>query len=408
MYKDYIFADNKKPKKPTWKIALKVLKYLFYSFLFLSMLWGCSEMFVSKYGSFQVVDSAGKSVYKSGVFFEILFSGFFTNKIHYFHYHDGHIYEYPYLAINSWGQAFQETKSPFYGCFVYPTSWMLVHMIYAFGGVNSGGAILASIFIMSLFVRSITVGFTWKTQLNQDKMQVLQLKQSEIKAKYKDSRDPLIKRKQQMEIMALYRKEKISPLASIGTTFLSFPFLFALYITIKSTRVLKSSSIGEIDLIQKPSSMIFSGHVVYLALLLVYLPIQITSVFLPTFLNLRTQKFKTAEQKKARRKQFIMQGVFVLMFFFVAISVASGVAIYWIFSGFLQILQTLGFHYIKIWKRNSNKRHILKQKKLKLAEKKEIKKIESKSKILNSKKKSLNKKNNSKKNKKKKSTTFSI
>ncbi len=366
MYKDYLFGTkgNNKHKKPIGKIILKVIKILLYSFLFISMLWGCSEMFVSKYSTYQIVDSAGNSIYKPGVFFEILISPFANWKNHYFHWSNGKYYEYPFLSISSWNQAFVETQSPFYGLFVYPTAWILTKLIVIFGGekngIASGASVIFSILIMAIFVRIITLSFSWKGQMNQEKMQLLQVQQNEIKNKYKNSNDPMSKQKQQQEIMEMYKKNKMSPLSTMATSFLSFPFLFALYISIKSTRALKSATIGQISLIEKPWSMITSGHVIYLTLLAVYFPLQILSVFLPTILSLYKKENKTPEQKKAKRKQFIMQGVFVVVFMFVAVSVASGVAIYWIFSSGLQIMQTLMFHYVRIW--NSKKYSRLKEK----------------------------------------------
>ncbi len=408
MYKDYIFKPKNKAKKSIPKLTLKILKILLYSFLFLSMLWGCSEMFVSKFNSYQVVDSSGVSVYKSGMFFEILFKWIGDSyKLHYGHIDKNHFYEYPYLSINSWAEAFQKTQSPFYGLFVYPTAWLLIEIMVGFGGPTNGAAVLISIFIMSMLVRLITITFTWKSQVNQEKMQLLQIKQNEIKSKYGNVKnDPMLKRKQQMEIMDLYKKNKVSPLSSMGSMLLSLPFLFALYITIKSTRVLKTAFIGQISLIEKPWSMITTGHFIYLTLLVVYLPLQIISVFLPTVLSLRNQENKTPEQKKARKKQFLMQGLFVFMFLFVAVSVAAGVAIYWIFSSALQIIQTLGFHYLKIWRSKKGQRIKAKDKierqKNRDIDNKPLREVQADVKIhtnTNNKKNQNNKKTTNKKNK---------
>lgn len=83
-------------------------------------------------------------------------------------------------------------------------------------------------------------------------MQLLQIKQAEIQAKYKGSKDPAAKQKQQMEMMQLYRKEGVSPLSTIGSSFLSIPFLIAMYTVVKSARDLKMATIGQVSLIEKP------------------------------------------------------------------------------------------------------------------------------------------------------------
>ncbi|ALA98571.1 inner membrane protein translocase component YidC [Spiroplasma kunkelii CR2-3x] len=312
---------------------------------------------VPKYGTAQILDVSGQKVYKPGVFFEIILGYTNVGKEHFFHFENGQLYEYSYLAIRTCSDAFVKTSSPFYGCFVFPVAWILVNLIYGFGGLDNGAGIIGALFLTSLIVRLITLMFSWKTQRNQDKMQLMQIKQAEIQAKYKVSKDPAAKQKQQMEMMQLYRKEGVSPLSTIGSSFLTIPFLIAMYTVVRATRELKMATIGQISLIEKPWDMITSGNYVYLTLLFVYLPIQILSMILPTILNLRKTRVITKEQKKARKRQFIMQGVMIVVFFVVTISIASGVAIYWIFSAFIQILQTLGFHFLRVKKRSKKNKN---------------------------------------------------
>ncbi len=352
-YRDYIF--EKKQKTPIGKIIWKWIKICLYVFLIVSMLWGCGQLFSSTYSVWKVKDITGQSVYKPGVSFEIIINLFLGGKNHYFHIGShGQIHEYPYVAINSWADAFTKTQSPFYGFFVYPIAWLLVKITNGFGGYQNGAAIIGSIFVTSLLVRTITLVFSFKAQMNQDKMQIVQLKQSEITAKYKYSKDPAAKQKQQLEVMALYKKEGMNPMASIAVTLLSFPFLIAMYQVIRTTRTLKVATVGQVSLLDQPWSMITSGHLIYLVILAVYLPLQVLSMFLPTILNLKNQKSITKEQKKARKKQYIIQGVMVGVFFIITISIAAGVAIYWIFSAVIQILQTLFFHWLRIYKNKNN------------------------------------------------------
>ncbi|WP_425380011.1 membrane protein insertase YidC [Spiroplasma endosymbiont of Stenodema calcarata] len=351
-YRDYIFSDGKRTRKPWYSIAWKWTKLVLYLFLVISMLWGCGQMMVPKFGTAQILDVSGQRVYKPGVFFEIILGNANVGKEHFFHFENGQLYEYPYLAIRTWADAFVKTTSPFYGCFVFPIAWILVNLIYGFGGLDNGAGIIGAIFLTSLIVRLITLMFSWKAQRNQDKMQLMQIKQAEIQAKYKGSKDPAAKQKQQMEMMQLYRKEGVSPLSTIGSSFLSIPFLIAMYTVVRATRELKMATIGQISLIEKPWDMIISGNYIYLALIFVYLPIQVLSMILPTIFNLRKTKVITKEQKKARKRQFIMQGVMIIVFFVVTISIASGVAIYWIFSAVIQVLQTLAFHFLRVKRRN--------------------------------------------------------
>lgn len=355
MYKDYLIS--KPDKKSTKKSVFKWVKLVFYLFILISMLWGCAQMFIPKFGAFQITDLTGDKLYRPGVFFEILVGqNSEEGKSHFFHIVDNkELYEYSYLAISNWGEAFTKTVSPFYGCFVYPTAWLLTSLMNAFGGVNSGVAVLFSIVLTAFIVRFFTLLLSWNAQKNQEKMQLVQIKQADIQAKYKNLNDPTAKQRQQMEIMNLYKKENVNPLSTIMTGFLSVPFLIAVYTVVRSVRQLRIASIGEINLIENPAEMIKQGEWIYLSLLAVHLPTQSVSVLLPMLLNMKATKKANADQKRAKRKQLIMQIVFIFVFFFISLTVASGVTIYWIFAALWTIGQTLTFHFLKIRRKSKVK-----------------------------------------------------
>ncbi|WP_036228379.1 membrane protein insertase YidC [Mesoplasma photuris] len=352
--------SNPRNAKKIFKQIWKWTKILMFLFIIISMLWGCVQMYQSDYMVNQVIDATGNKVYSPGVSFEIVIKslGDVGEKNHMITSENGIFSEYAYFSITNWGEAWTKTSSPFYGFFVYPMAFVLSGFIKLFSGTLNpeltthaqyiyGIATFFGIFFTVIIVRTITLGFSWKSQKNQSKMQQMQLKQSDIQAKYKDKKDPASKQKQQQEIMALHKKEGISPMSSFAGSFASMPFLFAIYSVIRSTSALKIASVGEISLIEQPWQQITSGNYVYLALLAAYLPLQILSMLLPTILQYIKQKSVTLTeaQRKARKKQLIMQLVMMVVFIFVVTTVASGVCIYWIVSSTYQICQTLGFHF---------------------------------------------------------------
>lgn len=343
-YKQFLFPEETKNKQ--WlKLTWKWTKIILGTFLIVSTIWGCGQMM----GDANVASGKISSLYDfknhniAAVFFELLIGNNNVSKHHIFHLNGNTIYEYSFNGINSWGQAWSVTKSPFYGLFVYPIAWILVSLAKGFGG--GGVGIIFAIFFTTLFIKLITLVFTFKAQRNQERMQAVQLKTAEVQAKYKQSRDPYAKQKMQMELMAIYKKEGINPISSFIPMFLSIPFLTAMFTVMRSTNLLKTAQIGLIKLIETPWSMINQGHWIYLVIVIVYLPIQLTSMLLPMFLNRSRQKVKTKESKKALKKQFIMQTIFIVVFTFFVFGTPAGVGIYWIISGGLQILQTVAFHY---------------------------------------------------------------
>ncbi|ARU90889.1 inner membrane protein translocase component YidC [Spiroplasma clarkii] len=321
-YSKYFGGKNGKGKR-TPKDILKTIwgwtKIVIFIFIIISMLWGCVQMYQSDYTVGQIKDMSGNNIFAPGVSFEIIIKSLGDSgyKNHFFDVDavNGTISEYQFKSISSWLSAFSETGgSFFYGFFVYPLAFVLVGFIRLFSGTNAEGVIdatkanygvsaLFAIFFTSLLVRGITLAFTWKTQLNQEKMTNVTMKQAEIQAKYKGSSDPATKQKQHMEMMALYKKEGISPLSSMATQFLSMPFLFAMFSIVRSVRVLKVTTIGQITLIEQPWAQIQAGNYVYMSIIAVYLPLQILSMLLPMFLQMtkKSKKPITEKQRKARK-----------------------------------------------------------------------------------------------------------
>jgi len=114
--------------------------------------------------------------------------------------------------------------------FIYAIDWgflffltrpifIVVEFFYGILG-NFGLAILA----LTLTVRLIMFPLANKSYESMSKMRTLQPKMEEIKKKYPD--DPP---KQQQELMALYQKEKINPLAGCLPLLLQIPVFYAVY-----------------------------------------------------------------------------------------------------------------------------------------------------------------------------------
>ncbi|AVP49555.1 membrane protein insertase YidC [Williamsoniiplasma luminosum] len=350
-------VNKKKDLRAKLKLALKILKIAGFLLIIISMLWGCIQMYQKDYVVSQIIDMTGTKVFAPGTAFEIVITslGEIGGKTHI----GGPEIEYGYNGITSWAEAFSRTGgSLFYGLFVYPMGFLLVGILKGFSGTLNpdlstsqqqayGIAAFFSIFFTVLIVKTITLAFSWKSQKNQEKMQMLQLKQAEITAKYKGKKDTQSRQKQQMETSALYKKEGLSPMGAITGSFASLPFLFAIYAVVRSTRALKVANIGAISLIEAPWERLTHGEPIYIVLLVVYFPLQVVSMLLPTILQYVKQKSSTLTeaQRKARKKQLIMQLVMMVVFIFVVATVSSGVAIYWILSSSYQISQTLGFHF---------------------------------------------------------------
>lgn len=354
--------DGSKPvwyKRIPFKRIWKITKVILFLFLIFSALWGCVQMMQPDYVVSQITDQFGNKMFSSGVGFEIAFASESAFKSQWVVLIKGTPYTYSLNYVSSWAEAFTNTGfSPFYGFFVYPMSALLVWIVSWFSAVDAGTGLMDpssvsygvgaffSIVFAAIAIRGLTLAFSFKAQMNQGKMNELSIKSGAINDKYKGQTSNEAKMKKQREISELYKKEGVSQMSMIVSMLVSMPFLIAMLATIRASHAFKVGSIGTVSFIATPFSEMTAGNWQYLAIVVVYLLLQITTMFLPQFLEKflsKNPKSYTAEQKKAKKKQLIFQIVFIVMFFFIINSIAAGVAIYWIFSSLFQVCQTVGF-----------------------------------------------------------------
>jgi YidC/Oxa1 family membrane protein insertase len=104
---------------------------------------------------------------------------------------------------------------------VYWATYMLHKVIPNYGVV---------VILIAVLLKVLTYPLTKKQLKSMKAMQELQPRMKEIQAKYKD--DP---QKMNKEVMALYKREKVNPLAGCLLILPQMPFLFALYQVFRST-----------------------------------------------------------------------------------------------------------------------------------------------------------------------------
>lgn len=108
-----------------------------------------------------------------------------------------------------------------FGWIARPIWWLLTHLYDLLG--NFGLAIIA----LTVIVRGLMFPIAQKQFASMAGMKAVQPKMKAIQERYKDD-----KQKQQQEIMALYKKEGVNPLAGCLPTLLQIPIFFALYKTL--------------------------------------------------------------------------------------------------------------------------------------------------------------------------------
>lgn len=269
-----------------------------------------------------------------------------------------------FIGWSDWGKAWDAQYGPLYGAFVFPLAQLAMFIGGIFGYMASAWGTIASIVTIVFLTRGLGALLSIKGTSNQMKMQEVQTDVAKIKAKYAKydlKEEPRMKQKQQMEIMALYRKKEINPMGSLGTIFVTMPIFISLWIIISSLPAYKVVFMGNFSWAVSSWYGVFNMGWLFILYLLIGASVglvQGVSSKLPTWLANKRKGIKRIDdatkeaQKKQNRTQNIMIGVFVFM----GLTVPALFAFYWICSGFFTIILELVKHAWKVHVSNQMKK----------------------------------------------------
>lgn len=241
----------------------------------------------------------------------------------------------------------QKEGSPGYlGCLVFrgmfafisePFARLLFIIMKFFYFVTQSWGI--SIILLTMFLKLLLYPLnTWSIK-SMRRMQVLSPQIQSLQQKYKN--EP---KRAQMEIMTLYKTNKVNPVTGCLPMIIQLPFLIAMFDLLKSSFLLRGASFipGWIDNLTAPdvvfswkTSIFFIGNELHL------LPIILGLVM---FIQ---QKMTSAASKNQvlsdqQRQQQAMGSVMALMFTAMFYNFPSGLNIYWLSSMLLGIIQQWG------------------------------------------------------------------
>lgn len=226
------------------------------------------------------------------------------------------------------------------GLFVFPIAFLMIQIVNVLG--TSGWGQVIAIVAVTFIVKLVVTLATFKQTLASQKLQMLQPEINAITAKYQGMTDPASKNKQAMEVMKVYQKNNVNPLASIIVPFLTLPIFIAIYGAVKDTMVLTQGSILGLNLSQTLSSGILQFNPFALFIFVGMIGSQFLAMKMPMWINKKKQNQVLDE--KARKANAQQQNiVYVMMFTIVMVGWLLPVAmsVYWISSSLFIVVQTL-------------------------------------------------------------------
>lgn len=198
--------------------------------------------------------------------------------------------------------------------FVYPLSQLITYFAKLFGN-NYGLAIVVTTLIIRFALLPLMIKQTKSTKA----MQVLQPEMAKLKEKY-SSKDQATQQKLQQEMMQLYQKHGINPLAGCLPIFIQMPILFAFYHAIIRTAEIKQHSFLWFDL----------GHADPYYILPIVAAIT-------TFIQQKLAMTGTAGQNPQMAMMLWLMPIMILVF---AINFPAALSLYWVVGNIFGIAQT--------------------------------------------------------------------
>lgn len=210
--------------------------------------------------------------------------------------------------------------------FEKPIFWLLVKLFALVG--NFGVAII----LLTAIVRGIMFPVAQRGFASMAAMRAIQPKMKAIQERYKDNKE-----QQQLEIMKLYKEEKVNPLAGCLPMFLQIPVFFALYKVLNLAIEMRHQPfVFWIKDLSAPDP----AHILNLFGMLPFTPpaflgIGVLALLLGVTMYLQF-KLNPQQMDPAQQQVFALMPWFMM---FIMAPFASGLLVYWITSNLLAIGQ---------------------------------------------------------------------
>ena len=212
--------------------------------------------------------------------------------------------------------------------FVKPLAWVLLF----FGKLTTSFGL--GLIITSILIRLVIYPLTKKSTIQAENMKKIQPELQRLEKKYanKDQKDREVMMMKSQEMMALYKKNNVSPMAGCLPALLQFPLLIAFLDAINRVPAIFEENFLVFHLGTTPKIGITNGNWWYIVLTLL---VAVTTYFA---LNKATNSQPTGENDMAKQTK-MMGNVFTVMIIVMSVFMSSALNIYWIVSNGFTLLQ---------------------------------------------------------------------
>jgi YidC/Oxa1 family membrane protein insertase len=213
----------------------------------------------------------------------------------------------------------------------------------------NGLAQILAIFMTTFIIRGLTLVLSYKSTLQQQKVQEIQPEIAKINAKYANKNDPQTRQLIASETMALYTKYKVNPIGMFIPILWQFPIFIGMYAAIRETYELHHNQILGFNLGKVVSAYLNVNNFNFFVLGIFVL------VAITQFISSKLTGWLTANDKK-KSKHYVKEVVLtpqakaqqkqmnIMMYFFLGITVffaytlPVAMSLYWIANSIVAIV----------------------------------------------------------------------
>lgn len=213
--------------------------------------------------------------------------------------------------------------------FVKPLAWLLLKVGTILG--NYG----LSVMLIGLAIRAAMMPLS-KGSINQsENMKKAQPEIANLEKKYKDKNDQESMMLKSQETMAIYKKYGINPLTGCLLAFIQLPLFFAFLEAVNRVPAIFEENLFGLQLGTNPVVGISNGN--YLYIILIVLIIATTYFSLKNTMSASAGMNGSGSQKQTE----IMSKVMLVMISVTSLTLPSAIALYWIVTNALTVIQNL-------------------------------------------------------------------
>ena len=185
-----------------------------------------------------------------------------------------------------------------------------------------------SVIIVSLIIRFAAFPLTKKSMMQSEVMKKAQPEINRIQKKYADKKDQESMMKQNQEIMAVYKKYGINPMAGCIFAFIQLPIFVAFFEAVQRTPVIFEDKFLGLQLGTTPAIGITTT--VFYSYIILMIIIAVT-----TFLSFKMNSMTNMDDPTMKMMPIMMSGMIIIT----AAFMPTGLGIYWVTSNLFTIFQ---------------------------------------------------------------------